>query len=61
LLDVEDGLFDIVAADVLVEIERAVAVAGASVGGYFLFSDRGSDPTGPTGSLGTIDLSLIGR
>ena len=39
----------------------AVAVAGASVGGYFLFSDRGSDPEGPSGSLGTIELSLSRR
>lgn len=36
-------------------------VAGASVGGYFLFSDRGSDPEGPNGSLGTIELSLSRR
>ncbi len=36
----------------------AVVLAGASVGGYFLFSDRGSDPTGPSGSLGTLELKL---
>lgn len=37
----------------------AIVVAGASLGGYFLLSDRGSEATGPSGSLGGLRLNLI--